>query len=321
VIAILLIVASAGFLYLGERATTKGKSFVTITGKGGRARAFPLGRLRWLLFSVATLVLAASTLVPILVLVASSLAPQSGALLNDWTLHFWIGASDANFAQGQVGIARNPDLLRAFGITVGLGACVAITATALGLLLAHTIQRTRGTWFATALAQICFVPLLIPGIAFGAAYIALFGAPIGPLPALYGTFLLLVLAATGYLLPFAVQSGRSVMAQVSHDLDESARLAGAGMLRRLWAITLPLTARGLVAGALLVFVKIVRDLSLVVLLFTTTTPMLSVLAFRYANEGFTQYAHAITLVILLLSLLATVGAQKLQAKSQPWMAV
>jgi iron(III) transport system permease protein len=318
VMAILLIVVSALFLYVGERMVTGRKSFVTITGKGGRAKRFGLGRLKWPLFGIAASLIVLTTVVPVIVLLASSMAPQSGALFSNWTLHFWIGGSDPGLAQGQVGIFRNIDLMRALWITLGLGFSVAITSTVLGLAIAYTIARMKGHFIANALSQLCFVPLLIPGIAFGAAYIALFGAPIGPLPALYGTFALLVLAATAYLLPFSVQSGRSVMGQVAGDLDESARLTGASYVRRLFAITVPLTIRGLIAGALLVFVKIVRDLSLVVLLFTTTTPVLSVLAFRYANEGFMQYAHAITMVIMVISLTATILAQRLQNKAQPW---
>ena len=73
------------------------------------------------------------------------------------------------------------------------------------------------------------------------------------------------------------------------------------------------------AGGILIFVKIIRDLSLVVLLFTPTMPVMSVLAYRYASEGFTQYANAITVVILVLSIVATLIASSLQAKSQPWL--
>ena len=51
------------------------------------------------------------------------------------------------------------------------------------------------------------------------------------------------------------------------------------------------TTSASVAGAVLVFVKIVRDLSLVVLLYTPATPLLSVVAFRYASEGFVQFAN------------------------------
>ena len=102
-------------------------------------------------------------------------------------------------------------------------------------------------------------------------------------------------------------------------MEESARITGAGVLRRLSAITVPLAIRGLAAGGILIFVKIVRDLSLVVLLFTPTMPVLSVLAYRYASEGFAQFANAITVVILAISIAATLIAARLQARSQPWL--
>jgi iron(III) transport system permease protein len=181
------------------------------------------------------------------------------------------------------------------------------------------LARFRSGLLVAVINQVSFLPLLVPGIAFGAAYIALLGAPIGPLPALYGTFALLVIAATAYLVPFSVQTGRAVIQQVSGDLDESARMTGASFLRRLVSITVPLAARGLSAGALVVFVKIVRDLSLVVLLFTPTMPLLSVLAYRYASDGYTQFANAITVVVLAISIAATLLANRLQAKSQPWL--
>lgn len=190
---------------------------------------------------------------------------------------------------------------------------------AIGLLAAFAAARYRSGIMAAAITQISFLPLLVPGIAFGAAYIAYLGAPIGPFPALYGTFAILVIAGTAYLLAFSVQTGRAVIQQVSGELEESARLTGASFLRRLMAITVPLAIRGMAAGGILIFVKIVRDLSLVVLLFTPKMPVMSVLAYRYASEGFTQYANAITVVILILSIAATALAARLQAKSQPWL--
>lgn len=319
VIALLLIAVSALFLWLGNRLVAGRRSFATITGKGGRSKRFTLGAARWPLFAVALLICLATTVVPIIVLIASSLAPSSAQLFSNWTLHYWAGASNAAIAQGQAGIFHNADFISATWTTVGLGLVVALTGSLLGLLVAYAIARYRTGALTASIAQVSFVPLLVPGIAFGAAYIALFGAPIGPFPALYGTFLLLVIAATAYLVPFSVQSGRAVIQQVSGDLEESARLTGAGFLRRMAEITVPLAIRGLMAGAILIFVKIVRDLSLVVLLFTPTTPLLSVVAYRYASEGFMQFAHAITVVILAISIAATLLANRLQARSQPWM--
>lgn len=319
VIALLLILVSAAFLWLGNRVISGRRSYATITGKGGRAKRFALGATRWPLFAAALLICVMTTIVPVGVLIASSFAPSSSALFSNWTLHYWIGESIASVAQGQAGIWRNPAILSAIGVTLSLGAAVAVTGTLVGLLASFALARYRQGVLSALINQIAFLPLLVPGIAFGAAYIALFGAPIGPMPALYDTFALLVLAATAYLVPFSIQTGRAVIQQVSGDLDESARLTGAGFFRRLGAITVPLAIRGLSAGALIIFVKIVRDLSLVVLLFTPTMPVLSVLAYRYASDGFAQFAHAITVVVLVMSIAATLLADRIHKKSQPWL--
>lgn len=95
-------------------------------------------------------------------------------------------------------------------------------------------------------------------------------------------------------------------------------MVGAGFPRRMMGILLPLAARGLIAGSVLVFVKMVRNLSLVVLLVTPITSTLSVVAFRYASEGFTQFANAITVIIATISVGATFLARRLQGASQPW---
>lgn len=318
VLALLLVAVSATFLFFSDRLVSGRKAFVTVTGKGGRTKRFALGAWRWPLFFIAVALGCITTVVPVLVLAASSLAPQSGALFSNWTLHFWIGEGGGAIAQGTAGIFRNPVLIDALWNTIKLGVTVAFITMVLGLALAHTIVRRKGTLLANILSQLAFMPLLVPSIAFAAAYIALFGAPIGPLPSLYGTFALLVIAATAHNLPYAVQSGRSVLGQVSADIEESAKLTGAHPLRRMVVIVFPLAIRGLLAGAILVFVKMVRDLSLVVLLFSATSPVLSMVAYRYASEGFMQYANAITLLILVICLTASLVAQALQARVQKW---
>lgn len=319
VIGILLVLISAAFLWAGNRVVSGRRSYATITGKGGRAKRFDLRGARWPLCALALVILLCSTVVPVIVLTASSLAPSSANLFSDWTLHYWVGQSDPSFAHGIPGIAHNEEILRALTITLGLGLAVAFTGMIVGLLASYTTARDREGWMSAAITQVSFLPLLVPGIAFGAAYITYLGAPIRPLPALYGTFALLVIAGTAYLLPFSVQTGRAVIQQVSGELEESARLTGAGFTRRLAQITVPLAIRGLAAGGILIFVKIIRDLSLVVLLFTPTMPVLSVLAYRYASEGFGQFANAITVVILFISIAATLIAHRIQSKSQPWL--
>lgn len=312
VLSILLVVIAAVVLYLGTRATSRG-SFAVVTGKATRARVVRTGAWRWPILLLAAVLVISTAIVPAVVLAISTLLRRSGSLDGGFTLHYWIGASDPSIAQGMRGILLDPVVVQAGLNTLGLGLAVAVGATLVGVLAAYVMRRMpRSKVVGGAIAFLCFVPFLIPGVAFGAAFIAQFGAPIGPLPALYGTFAILVLAGVAASLPFAFQTARSSFGQVSGELEEAASVAGAGGMRRLGRIVLPLASRGVVGGSVLVFVTMVRDLSLVVLLVTPSTPLLSTMTFRYASEGFTQQANAITLIIAVISVAATLLARRLQ---------
>lgn len=314
VLAILLIGISAIFLGLGNRMLSGRRNFVTIGGKGAVPRRTTLGSARIPLTLIAWLICVLTTVLPILLLVAASLAPSSLALFSDWTMHYWIGEANPAFARGQPGIFHNPRLISALTTTLILGASVALAANIIGTLIAVALTQQKVPVLSNVVSQLSFLPMLLPGIAFAAAYIALYGAPIGPLPALYGTKLLLGLALTAAMLPFAVQTGRATVAQISGDIDEAARMTGAGFFRRLGAITLPLAARGLVAGLLITFVNVIGDLAITILLYTPTSPLLAVLSYSYASDGFHQFANAVTLVILIISMLATGAATLLRGR-------
>jgi iron(III) transport system permease protein len=318
VLAIILIAISAAALWWANRAVTGRRSFATVTGKGGRTKRFELGGWAWPLCALALLIGLISTVAPLVVLLASSVTKEIGSFSAGFTLHYWLGLSDPAITQGIGGILRDALTLKALGITIALGVCVAVVSLTIGLMTAYVTTRLKTSPLAAPLGTLTFLPAMVPGIAFGAGYIALFGQSWGPIPALYGTFALLVIAGAAYTLPFAVQSARASMAQVSGDIEDAATLAGASLPRRMWSIYFPLTMRGLLAGAVLVIVKMVRDLSLVVLLFTPAMPILSVVAYRYASEGFLQHANAITALITFISMTATILAERLQGASQPW---
>jgi iron(III) transport system permease protein len=319
VLSIVLIVVAAMIMYASTRITGGRRSFATITGKGGRRRGVDLGPWGWPVAGLAWLLVTCTTVVPGLVLVLSSLTVRTNDFASGLTPHYWIGGSDPALAQGQRGVLNNPQILEATWNTVLLGVCVAVGAGVLGLLISYVITRSNGPrWLVGTMSVTSFVPFLIPGIALGAAFIAQFGAPIGPFPSLYGTFAILVLAGIAATIPFSVRSGTSALSQVSRDVEESAVMAGAGLMRRIGAVIAPLTARGLFTGGVLVFVQMVRDLSLVVLLATPAMPVLAVLTYQYSSENFTQLANAVTVVIAVISVAATVIARRFEGAAQPW---
>lgn len=71
----------------------------------------------------------------------------------------------------------------------------------------------------------------MPGIAFGAASIPCPGRPVGPSPALHGSFAPLVAAGPAGLPPFTVPTGRAVIQRVGGAREGSARLDGDGAAR------------------------------------------------------------------------------------------
>jgi len=313
----IVLVAVAGLvLWAGNRATG-GRSYATITGKASGIRTVRTGGWRWPLFAGGAVLVGVTAIVPGIVLAVSTLLRRTNSFDGGFTLHFWMGESDSAVAQGMRGVLRDPVVLDAAMSTVLLGVSVAIGAAVIGLLSAYVARRlSRPRFIGTSIGFLSYIPFLIPGVAFGAAFIALFGAPIGPVPALYGTFTILVLAGMAASLPFAFQTSKAALGQVSGELEEAAVLTGAGGPRRFARITAPLVSRGVSGGAVLVFVTMVRDLSLVVLLVTPATPLLATMTYRYASEGFTQHANAITCVIAAISVIATLLARRL-TRAQP----
>lgn len=317
VLAIVLVVVAGMVLLVGNRLT-RGRSFSTITGKATRMQRIRLGAARWPLTAVAWALVVVTAVVPGIVLLVSTLLRRTHTLDGGFTLHYWVGESDPGIAQGVRGVLRDPVVVDALGGTLALGLSVAVGAVVLGALASVVLRALpRARALHGTVGVLGYVPFLVPGVALGAAFIAQLGTPTGPIPSLYGTFLILVLAGIAASLPFAFQTARAAFGQVSTELDEAAVLTGARGPRRFARITLPLVSRGLANGGVLVFVTMVRDLSVVVLLVTPAMPLLSMQTFRYASEGFTQHANAITLVIAAVAVVATLLSRRLERGTEP----
>lgn len=318
VLSILLVVIAAAVLWAGNRITSRPSA--TVTGKPTPLRTMRLGGAKPLVSACGFALVLFTTVLPGIVLALSTVLRRTNRFDGGFTLHYWIGESDPSIAQGMRGVLIDPGILEALTGTLSLGVCVAIITMALGYLGAWSANRV-GPTLGGAISGLSFVPFLIPGIALGAAMIALFGASHFGLPSLYGTFWILVLGGVAASIPFAFQTSRAALSQISPELEDAAAVAGAGLLRRLGRIVLPITARGTTSGAALVFVTVARDLSLFVLLVTPATPLLAVTAYGYASDGFTQHGHAITLVITVLSVAVTLVARLFAGRSPQQRAI
>lgn len=298
--SLVLILISLFMIYANQRMIGA-KSFVTIGGKGVRHRLTPLMKWRYPALGFTLFVILIAVFIPLFLLIWQTLMlyPNNYSLKN-LTLHYWQGKSNPAFAEGESGILRNIQVLGAAWNSIKLSVVVSLITGMMGILIGYAVVKGRKTKLSILLEHQSFLPYLIPSIAFGALYLSLFTKSIGPFPPLYGTFLLLVLVCMAKNLPFSARSGISSMFQVAGELEEVAILSGASWLRRFRKILLPLTLSGSISGFILTFIATMRELSLIILLVTPTTRTLTTMTFRYMEQGYSQFADAIILLIVMI---------------------
>ena len=173
----------------------------------------------------------------------------------------------------------------------------AIICGILGLIVGYAVVRLPGSFISAYLRQVSFLPYLMPGLAFAAAFLSLFAVSRGPIPALYGSLSLLILVMVVTYLPYASRSGISAMMQVGPEPEEAGMVLGAGFWRRTVSILAPLQKSALVVAIILPFITGMKELSLVVMLVTPGTELLTTQSIRFLDFGYTQLANATILII------------------------
>lgn len=305
VLAIILIAISLVSIWLSNRFVgNKSRRFETISGKGFRSRVIALGPWRWPVFACVASFGFVTGILPLLLLGYQSLMLIDGFYeLNNLTSHFWIGRSNPEIAFGEPGVLHNNIILGATWNTLKLAFISAIIASIFGLAIAYIVVRREGNPVARILDQVAFIPFLFPTIAFGAMYLTLFAEPVGPIPALYGTFSLLVLISVVSRLPYSVKTGITAVTQIGKELEEAAELTGATWGKRFRQIVIPLASPGVLSGMMVSFVGVMRELSLIILLITPSTRVLMTVGFNYAEEGLTQLSNALVLIVAVLTII------------------
>jgi len=307
VLAIVLILFAMVTISLNQRFTGTRRSYETIGGRGFVANPSKLRNLKKLFFTTVIIFQLLVLVVPLGLLTYDTFLLRTGDYsLSNLTLQNWIGQPNPLYNDGEPGVLHNPRIYKTAWNSIRLALYTAFFTAFLGVLLGYAIVKGRGTRLAKTVDQLAYIPYVIPGIAFGAVYIAMFAKKIGPLPSLYGTFALLVVVSVAKHIPYSSRSGVSAMMQVGHELEEAAQVAGASVWHRFRRVIFPLTMSGFISGFLLTFITTMRELSLIILLVTRDTQLLSSQTMKYIEAGRDQMGN---IVVLLLVIITVIGNQ------------
>jgi len=159
---------------------------------------------------------------------------------------------------GYRAVLQTPEIYGAILNSIKYAGAATVIDLVLGVSIAWLLvrSRVRGRLVLDSLAML---PLAVPGIVMAFGFIA----AAFQLGALFhfsasdwlrsSPFWILVIAYSVRRLPYLVRSAAGGLEQTSVTLEEAAANLGAGPLRTLWRITLPLIMANLIAGALLTF--------------------------------------------------------------------
>jgi iron(III) transport system permease protein len=294
-----------GFTVLGlllQRVVLRGKRFTIIGGKRGVARAVDLGKGRWLLFGWCMLVVFVSVVLPLVILVRTSLMAR-------WGLAFsWENLTLRNYASFASASTIVPT---AFLNSALISAVVASACVVLGMIVVWIVERTSlpGRGLLTFASTVTFA---FPGVALAVGFVLGFSAE--PL-ALFGTIWLFFIAFTAHRFPFAFMFLRNSVKQLSSEMEEAGRVCGASWVRSLIDISAPLIKSGLLAAWMVVFAVTLRELSMAILLYVPGTETLPIAIYSFIDNGTFEIAAALSVVLILLSIAAMLALRRLTGKA------
>lgn len=311
VLAGAIVILGAASVLIDMKLLKAAQRYVTIGAKGSIHRTTHLGKWQWPAVIFTATVIVVSAVIPLVALFLTTVMQIPGVFsVENFTLNFWVGR-DLDTTALRQGILITGEFWVSAWNTIWMVGTASIGAGLLGLLVGYVVVRSPIAIVGAFLKQVTFLPYLVPGIAFAAAYLSMFATPHGPIPSLYGTTSILVIALLASQMPFASRAGIASMMQMGKEPEEAAKIAGAGWWRRALSIVLPIHKGSLVSGILLPFISGIKGLSLVILLAVPGTDLLTTYAVRLVDYGYTQAANAVAIMICVVAFTGTWVVQKL----------
>lgn len=209
-----------------------------------------------------------------------------------------------------------PEVVRAFGMTLGITAIATVINTIFGIAMAIVLVRHR-FWGRTLIDGVVDLPFAVSPIVAGLMLVVLYG-PNGWLGRwLEGAGFRVVYAVPGMILatlfvtvPFVVRELVPILRELGDEQEQAAYTLGAGRWRTFWSVTLPSIRWGVLYGVTLTVARSLGEFGAVLvvsgnLIGQTQTATL------YVHDGIesfhTEGAYAASLVLAAVSFVLLVG--------------
>jgi iron(III) transport system permease protein len=267
----------------------------TVLSSGGRQPAPARGGRAGWLSVVGWLAVLLAVMVPLSALILAALTRAVG-----------LAPVPGNLTLANFGRALDARALGDLGNSLVLAAGTAVLAVALGLVALAAGERWR-----PRLGTAVTLTFAVPGSVVAVAMLLAFGS------LLRDTLAIIALAYLAKLWALGQRPVSGAVDRLPADLQRAARASGAGLFTGLRTISLPLLAPAIGAGALLVFVFALHELTISILLYgpRTATLAVDILNLQQVGDPVVTAALAVALTGIVAAL---TGLLLLVVRRWPW---
>jgi iron(III) transport system permease protein len=188
---------------------------------------------------------------------------------------------------------------------------------------AYLVEKGKGlAWLRTLVHFLAMVPLAVPGLVLGIAYIFFFNSPANPLNSLVGSMAILVLCTVVHFYTVSHLTAMTALKQIDPEFESVSASLKVPFYKTFWRVTVPVCLPTILDIALYLFVNAMTTVSAVVFLFSSATRPASVAVLAMDDAGSVAAAAAMAMMIVYTStavrLLHSLGARALNRTTQAW---
>ncbi len=213
----------------------------------------------------------------------------------------------------------------AYGNSIKLALLTAFIGTVIIFTGAYIVEKSRGFDTGRSFFQfLAMLPMAIPGMVLGLAYIFFFNNPDNPLHVIYGTMTILVVSTITHFYTVAHLTAVTALKQIDGEFESVAASLKQPFWKLFGRVTVPVCLPAILDIAIYMFVNAMTTVSAVVFLYSTKTALASVAVLNMDDAGDIAPAAAMGMMIFYTNVAARLVHAGLSryvlARTQGWRA-
>lgn len=189
--------------------------------------------------------------------------------------------------------------------SIRLAALTAIIGTVIIFVGAYMVEKTDGFRSGrTAFQFLAMLPMAVPGMVLGLAYIFFFNDPANPLHGLYGTMTILVVCTITHFYTVGHLTALTALKQIDQEFEPVAASLKQPFYKLFARVTVPVCLPAILDISIYLFVNAMTTVSAVVFLYSKDTMLASVAVLNMDDAGDVAPAAAMAMMIFYTNIAA-----------------